>query len=191
MEGLFAVACTSLPAVSNRMKTVVEPALASTLASADWRMINPDQLDSGVNPWVVGQASSEASVKASASNMIYDHATNGGAQLTLADITSLTKLMIKDKVPVVHSDAMRMVKQLYICYGSAWGNNHPIVEELGDFIDEYQQAIEEFLGEIANLHQGNGAVPCRTLCAGAHYKLDRQAMELYRSIGATPVSDVV
>jgi len=164
VEGLFAVACTSLPAVSNRMKTVVEPALASTLVSADWRMINPDQLDSGVNPWVVGQASSEASVRASTANMIYDHATNGGAQLTLADVTSLTKLMIKDKVPVVHSDAMRMIKQLYICYGSAWGNNHPIVEELGDFIDEYQQAIEEFLGEMSYAPQlptyTKAMVPC-------------------------------
>ena len=106
LEGLFAVACTKLPAVSNRMKTVVEPELASTMVSADWRMINPDHLDSGVNPWVVGQASSEAAIRASTTNMMYDHATNGGAQLTLADITSLTKLMIKDKVPVVHSDAM-------------------------------------------------------------------------------------
>ena len=107
LEGLFANACHDLPAVSSRMMTLVEPALASTMVSADWRMINSNQLDSGVTPWVVGQASLEAAILALAQNMMYDHATNGGTQLSLADIASLSKVMIKDKVSVVHSaDAM-------------------------------------------------------------------------------------
>jgi len=107
LEGLSAKACHDLPAVSSRMKTLVEPALTSTMVSADWRMINSNQLDSGVTPWVVGQASLEAAILALAQNMMYDHATNGGTQLSLADIASLSKVMIKDKVSVVHSaDAM-------------------------------------------------------------------------------------
>ena len=51
-------------------------------------MINANQLDSGVTPWVVGKASSEVAIRASAQNMMYDHSTNGGVQLSLADITS-------------------------------------------------------------------------------------------------------
>jgi len=97
------------------------------MVSGNWRMINLDHLDSWLNPWVIGQASSDAAIRASMSNMMYDHATNGGAQLTLADITSLTKLLIKDKVQVVHSDAMRMIKQVYIFYSAAWGSDHPII----------------------------------------------------------------
>jgi len=111
-------------------------------------MINSDQLDSGVTPWVVGQASSESSIRVTTQNMLYDHATNGGAQLTHADITSLTKLMIKDKVPATHSDALQMIKQLYICYGAAFEEDHSLVREL-----EYQQAIEEFLGEMDYIPQ--------------------------------------
>jgi hypothetical protein len=164
LEGILAKACQELPGVSSRMKTLVEPALASTLLSADWRMINPDQLDSGVTPWVVGQASSEAAIRASTQNMMYDHATNGGAQLTLSDITSLTKLMIKDKVPVVHSDALRMVKQFYVCYGAAFGGEHSLVKELAMFIEEYQQAVEESLGEMDYIPQlprySKSMVPC-------------------------------
>ena len=150
--------------MSSRMKTLVEPTLASTMMSADWRMINSDQLDSGVTPWVVGQASSESSIRAATQNMLYDHATNGGAQLTLADITSLTKLMIKDKVPATHSDALRMIKQLCICYGAGFEEDHSLVRELKSFIEEYQQAIEEFLGEMDYTPQlprySKSMVPC-------------------------------
>jgi len=136
----------------------------STMMSADWRMINADQLDSGVTPWVVGQASSEASIRAATQNMLYDHATNSGAQLTLADITSLTKLMIKDKVPATHSDAMRMIKQFYICHGAAFSGEHSLVKELAAFIEEYQQAIEESLEEMDYIPQllrySKSMVPC-------------------------------
>jgi len=50
--------------------------------------------------------------------------------------------MIKDKVPATHSDALRMIKQLYICYGAAFEEDHSLVKELESFIEEYQKAIE-------------------------------------------------
>lgn len=64
------------------------------------------------------------------------------------------KLMSKDKVPaVVHSNAMRMVKQVYICYGAALYSDHGLVEELGYFLDKYQQAIKEFFSEMSYVPQ--------------------------------------
>ena len=57
-----------------------------------------------------------------------------------------------------------MVKQLYICYGAAFAGDHSLVKELAAFIEEYQQAIEESLGEMEYIPQlprySKAMVPC-------------------------------
>ena len=64
----------------------------------------------------------------------------------------------------MHSDAMRMIKQLYICYGAAFTGDHSLVKELAAFIEEYQQVIEESLGEMEYIPQlprySKAMVPC-------------------------------
>ena len=57
-----------------------------------------------------------------------------------------------------------MIKQLYICYGAAFAGDHSLVKELAAFIEEYQQAIEEYLGEMEYIPQlprySKAMVPC-------------------------------
>ena len=46
-----------------------------------------------------------------------------------------------------------MIKQFYVCYEATFSEDHSLVKELAAFIEEYQQAVEESLGEMNYIPQ--------------------------------------
>jgi hypothetical protein len=162
LEGSLEQVCKELPAVYDQMKMIVTPAFATLVLNVRFRMNSQEDLDTGWQFFVLGQASPEASTRASANGLLYDKAQSINANLNMADVTALTSLLQKDQVPMSHPEGLRMIKRTYVTYGDLCGPNHVIVQELQVFIFKYQEASENFLSEYTPVTKGytKALLPC-------------------------------
>ena len=145
IQNCVEAACNTIPNVYSDLKIVIEPAVANIVSSLQLPMVNDSSLDSGFQPFVMGQATPKASAQAAARNMIHDMAQQSGAQLSLDDVASLTTILAKDQIVTSHIDAVSLVRRFYVLAAVLFGSDHQAVREVSSFLDKYQSSLEDFL----------------------------------------------
>ena len=154
IEGMFEQATEHLPAASRHMRFPIEPSLATLILNARLRMTHVDSLSTGLQPFIFGQANHDAVARAAARSIKYDQALSANASVSLAEVTALTTLFVKDQIPMTPFEGLKTARLLYVAVGTLLGRNHGLTTELEDFVCEYQDANEDFLPSYVPVSPG-------------------------------------
>ena len=128
----------SIARISPSRGFILTPALMTKIINLDFRMSNPEDLSTGIQPFVLGQGTPADRQEAHRLSLLYDLVVGGGASASLSDAQHVTESDTA-VLPRTFAQSKLALTYMWVIVDMTLGPAHPWTLQLQAFITEYQQ----------------------------------------------------